>query len=87
MTLNGYIYQPLKLKIGDDNLQTDKDEKTKPGESVITYVEGQKSRVLRGKIIEETDEYIRVERNDGIQKVFRTHIVTIKEPNEPGERD
>ncbi len=65
--------------IGDDKLAPDKDEKLKPNESAITYVEGQKTRVLRGVIIEEHEEYVRVKRSDGIQKVFRRHITTIKE--------
>lgn len=65
----------------------EKDEKLKPNESAITYVEGQRTRVLRGVIIEETEEWIRVERSDGIQKVFRQYITTIKEAetNQDGE--
>jgi len=57
-----------------------KDTKLRPGESEITYLEGHETRVLRGTIVEENEEYIRVQRNDGIQRIFKSRIVNIKEP-------
>ena len=58
------------------------DKILRPGESEITYMEGEDTRVLRGTIIEETDDYITVKRDDGTRKIYKSRLVTIRDPPE-----
>ena len=50
------------------------------GESEVIYFDGEMRTVVRGKIIEDTNEYLKIERDDGIRKIFKHRIVEIFEP-------
>ena len=47
----------------------------KKGETQIVYFNGEERKVVTGRIVEETDEYILLERERGNQKIFKRWIV------------
>ena len=47
----------------------------KKGETQIVYFNGEQRKIAVGKIVDETDEYIKLERESGTQKIFKRWIV------------
>jgi hypothetical protein len=52
------------------------------GESVITYLEGHDTRVLRGTVEDLANGWIRVKRRAGDIEINRAYIIKIETPNE-----
>jgi len=58
-----------------------------PGETKITYFDGKLVHTVSGKIIEITDEYIRINRRDGKQNIYKRWIVNTEDPPEDQDAD
>jgi len=61
--------------------------KKKRVESKVVFQEGDEIKSLRGVIIRREDDFIVIERKDGIYEINRRDIIKIFTPNEGGDEN
>lgn len=54
-------------------------------EDAIYFNDEGRTRVLRGRIVEENERYVRVQRRDGTHDIYHRDIQRIKRGNSPEE--